>query len=214
MALALDDGGTRADLLAIPSAELNRPHIAPVLFGAMDVFDAPAYWWTGTGEVRALSQTFLGFGEMVGVSEIQLGHIAGARFVDFEIRGDVTRGGPFRDLTRRIQAEPEGIVGRECRLFLGFADLLALDGLALLCPPITLFKSNVLSHPRIRIARDRERQISRITVTAEGPLTRVRKPGNGRLTDAAQKVRAPGDRGLEYVAPLAKNQTLEPGWTR
>jgi len=212
MPLSLDPPGTRADLLAARPG-LSLPGAVPVLLVAMDVFDAPIYWWTGEGDVEALGQTWTGAGQVVSISEITTGHVDGATSVDFGIVGDLEYG-ELRDLRDRLIAQPDGVIGRACHIYLGVMDIHEPFGPGWLFTPTALFISRRMASPRLSARMGEDGMTLRISVTAEGPFTALRKPGYGTYSDAAFKARASGDQAGEYLGEIAKGAKLEPPWRR
>lgn len=198
----------RDDLLAIPDEVLRNGSIAQAVLVHMDFQDAPRRWWTGFGDLTVGGYTWQGLGDLIGISQIESSYALSAREVSFTVAATPEM------LTLALNAQSR-VRDRAVTVYL---QLFANATLASFTPggdeimsgdaigsPMSLFSGTMQ-----RMPYEGEGATSRrITVEAWGIWKRRNAAPRGRWTDADQKARYPGDRGLERL-PLY--WSYETGW--
>lgn len=158
-------------------------------FFAIDIdFDtAPVYIWNGYGNLTIGSKTYLGAGELLSLSEVQ-------ETTEMEARGaSISMTGIPSQYISAALSQPYH--GRACRIYFGIVG-----------SPGTYVEvfSGELDQMNILESNDS----ATIQITAENVLIRLERPVVRRFTDQDQKLRYPGDLGLEFVASLQDKDIL------
>lgn len=157
-------------------------------FVEFDFFEGPLRMWSGVGDKVWAGQTWVGLGDMAGISAIDETSEIAATSVTFTLSSV-----PSSLRALALQARYRG---RECRLWLAIftADFSAITG------TIQIFagRMNTMS---IAAASD---TLSQLTLQAESRLVDLRRARPSRYTDAEQRLLDPTDTGLSRVAKLAE----------
>ena len=154
--------------------------------------------WTGLGTITAGGETWQGTGNMGSITGVEESSNSKAGAVELSLSGaDADILAIFRD---EYEAEAKG---RRATIYMQFfrgADDIPLDA------PAVIWQG-VMSQPSISLSADGTRSVS---VTAESLFSQRRRPKYGLLTDADQKSRFAGDRGLEFITALTNKEVTWP----
>lgn len=181
-------------MTAAAQAALTAPDLRPVLFFEGEFPTAAVRFWAGLGSIDWNGQTWVGAGNLIGVSSVEEG-------TDVVATGlMVTLAGLPPSLVSAVIGDArQGLPGR---IWLGFLDAAG----ALIVDPVQVFAGR-LDVPQI--ADGAENCV--ITISYESRLIDLNRPREFRYTHESQRVLSPGDKGLEYVAAL---QDKELAWGR
>lgn len=153
-------------------------------FFAVDLyFDSPheVFLWTGQGSIEINGKTYLGGGELLGISEI-------AESAEVEALGaNVTLSGMPPELIAKALATP--YQGRDATIYFG----LMADPSAML----EMFSGFIDTMPI-----EEGPEGAQIQISIENKLIDLERPRVAKFTAAHQEARYPGDKGLGYVASL------------
>jgi hypothetical protein len=177
-----------------PAAEaaLTAQDLRPVLFFEGAFPTASVRFWTGLTAIDWNGETWIGAGNLIGISAVEEGTEVAATGLTVSMAGVPTT------LVSAVIADAEqGLPGR---IWIGFLD--PADGLII--DPVQVFAGR-LDVPQI--ADGAETCV--ITITYESRLIDLNRPREFRYTHESQQVLYPGDLGLEYVAGL---QDKEIAW--
>lgn len=141
--------------------------------------------WTGFGEIVWNAQTWTGAGNLLGVSALEeTSDVVASGF-------SVTLSGvPVEYVSLCIADARQGMAGR---IWMG----LLTEAGAVIADP-SLAQAGRLDVPQLK---DDETTCT-ITISYESRLIDLQRPREYRITDQAQKLLYPGDRGLEYVTAI------------
>lgn len=159
----------------------------------MDFVDEPMWAWLGNFDLTTTDgRIWKGIGDVVSVEGggQSLGMVAPS--MSFTIAAT-------EEMLALAKESRNRVYGRRIRVAIQFFD----EDWQTLDQPQVWF-SGVMDHMRIKFAQGGQHLI---TLLAESPFVRRKTPRILPLTDAAQKERYPGDRGLEFVAGL-KDKTV------
>ena len=158
--------------------------------------DAPLRVWPGYGELVAGGQTWLGFGDLVTVSEVSIPEGLVAAKTAFQLSG------VSPEIAAKCAQSDLLVKGRPATLYLQF---FTETGQTLDEPyPILL-----LTMDQLQLTAEGPESRT-VTLSCETPfVTRVR-PRFSYLTDAEQKRRFAGDRGLEFIPSLTNKVVAWP----
>ena len=198
----------RDDLIAIPDELLRNGNIGQAALVFMDFRDSPQRWWTGFGDLNVAGQLWRGLGDLISISEIETSYQVSAQQVSFEVAATQEM------LTLALDAKNR-VRDRAVTVYL---QLFAMDDVEVagsdilsgqpIGSPIALFNGLMMRMPWSAEGPDQRR----ITIEAEGLFFRRNSPPRGRWSDADQKARYPGDRGLERLPLYAGS--YETQWRR
>lgn len=190
----------RDDLIAIPDELLRNGNIGQAALVFMDFRDSPQRWWTGFGDLNVAGQLWRGLGDLISISEIETSYQVSAQQVSFEVAATQEMLVLALDAKNRVRDRAVTV----------YLQLFAMDDVEVagsdilsgqpIGSPIALFNGLMMRMPW---SADGPSQ-RKITIEAEGLFFRRNSPPRGRWTDADQKARYPGDRGLERL-PLYAN---------
>ena len=140
--------------------------------------------WTGYGNITIDGDTFVGSGDLLGISGL-------TESADVQANGvTIALGG--LDSALVASALTEEYQGRACKIYFG-----ALSSGSVIADPYLVFSG------RMDIMTiDDSGSTSDITVTAENRLIDLDRARNRRYTTEDQKIDYPNDRGLEFVTDL------------
>ena len=161
-----------------------------------DFADAPLRVWPGYGELVTGGFTWLGFGDFVSISEVSIPEGLVAAKTSFKLSG------VSPEIAAKCAASDALVKGRAATLYLQF---FTAAGAPLDDPyPVLLLTMDQL---QLTASGPSDRTV---TLNCETPfVTRVR-PRFSYLTDADQKMRFPGDRGLEFIPSLTNKVVAWP----
>ena len=198
----------RDDLIAIPDELLRNGNIGQAALVFMDFRDSPQRWWTGFGDLNVAGQLWRGLGDLISISEIETSYQVSAQQVSFEVAATQEMLALALDAKNRVR---DRAVTVYLQLFamedveVAGSDILSGQPIG---SPIALFNGTMQRMPWSADGPDQRK----ITIEAEGLFFRRNAPPRGRWTDADQKARYPGDRGLERL-PLYSS-AYETTWRR
>lgn len=188
--------GAREDLLAIPDEVLRSGRIGQAALVHMDFLDAPKRWWTGFGDLQVAGQTWQGLGDLITISPISTSYQPSAEQVTFEVAATP-------EMLALALAAKSRVRDRDVTVYLQLFALTDDAGEAgqPIGSPISLFTGTMQNMPWSAHGPTQRT----IRIEAEGLFFRRNMAPRGRWTDADQKARHPGDRGLERL-PLYANE--------
>lgn len=198
----------RDDLIAIPDELLRNGNIGQAALVFMDFRNSPQRWWTGFGDLNVAGQLWRGLGDLISISEIETSYQVSAQQVSFEVAATQEMLALALDAKNRVRDRAVTV----------YLQLFAMDDVEVagsdilsgqpIGSPIALFNGTM---QRVPWSADGP-NTRKITIEAEGLFFRRNAPPRGRWTDADQKARYPGDRGLERL-PLYSS-AYETTWRR
>lgn len=196
------------------TSELTSEVVYPFFAVDLDFESQPVYIWTGYGDLVYEGKTYLGAGQLIGVSSVE-------ETSEIEAKGiTLTMSGIPSSFLALALNEP--YQGRECRLYFGMfynKTLVEQDGDEITNQatlPIAVEKGSanlveIFSGELDQMNISENADTCTIAVTAENVLIKLERPVIRRFTNADQKSRFPQDKGLQYVASL---QNKEIFWGR
>ena len=200
--------GVRDDLLAIPDEVLRQGRIGQAALVWMDFAGGDKRWWTGFGTLETAGHTWEGLGDLISISPISTSYDLSAHPVTFTLACTPEM------LAKALNAKHEV----RDRTVMVYNQLFAVEAQAAFTPgggeiqrgqpigsPFVMFSGSMQRLPWRATATERT-----LTLEAEGMFFRRNAPPRGRWTDADQKARWPGDRGLERLPIYIQYET---GWT-
>lgn len=175
---------------SIPSSiisKLSNDQIFP--FYTVDLlFDnAPVYLWTGLGELTIEPKTYLGMGEILGISEVVETKDVSAKGIIVSISGV-----PSTYLSLALQ---DPYQGRKCIVNLGFMDSWESPNSN---PDLMQVFSGYMDQMNI----EEGPETANINVSVESRLIDLERSRNRRYTSQNQKSRFPNDKAFEFVNSL------------
>lgn len=185
--------GAREDLLAIPDEELRNGSIAEAVLCWMDFGSGAKRWWAGFGQLDHAGHTWLGIGDLFGISDLTTDYAISANAVTFSLTATP-------EMLALAKASKSQVKGRAVVVYSQLFSTLAQDpAVGPWQPkgsPMALF-SGVMG-PMTREKNGPSDR--RLSLQCEGIWTRRGAPPRGLLTDRDQQARHPNDKGLERVA--------------
>jgi len=172
-------------------AEISAAVIRPALLLALDTTGGYVYFWTGLGNLVWDGDTYVGAGELAGISEIRESTDLEAAGLSFHLSG----------VPSALVAVALGSIrqGLAAELRLAFLDA----SLAVIANPILLWEG-FTDVPEI----SEDGQTATISISSEHRLVDLERPRSRRYTDQDQKIDAPTDLGFEFVPGLQDKQIL------
>ncbi|MGA0617416.1 hypothetical protein [Paracoccus sp. KR1-242] len=192
--------GAREDLLAIPDEVLRSGRIGQAVLVHMDFLDSPKRWWTGFGDLEVAGHTWQGLGDLITISEISSTYQVSAQQVTFDVAATP-------EMLALALSAKDRVRDRAVTVFL---QLFAMDDVEVsgseiqhgqpVGSPMALYSGTMQRMPWSATGSNQRT----IRIEAEGNFFRRNMAPRGRWTDADQKARYPGDKGLERL-PLYAN---------
>lgn len=189
--------GVRDDLLAIPDDVLRTGRIGQAALVWMDFAGGAKRWWTGFGNLETAGHTWQGLGDLIGISPIPTNYDLSAQPVTFTLACTPEMLALAINAKARVRD----------RTVMVYNQLFAVEAMASftatgteiqrgqpLGSPFVMFSGSMQRIPWRATADERT-----LTLECEGLFFRRNAPPRGRWTDADQKARHPGDRGLERL---------------
>lgn len=189
----------RDDLLAVPDEVLRSGKIAQALLVHMDFRDNPKRWWTGFGDLSALGYSWQGVGDFVGISEISSSYSLSAEPVVFTVAATP-------ELLKLALTAKDTVKGRAFSVRIAgiMQEGASIDGWSRAEGEVA-YAFSLVTGTMQRMPWSAEGPTTRqIQVECEGLWVKRNAPPRGRWTDADQRARYPGDKGLERL-PLYRN---------
>lgn len=188
--------GAREDLLAIPDDVLRSGRIAQAVLVHMDFRAAPKRWWTGFGDMQVAGHTWQGLGDLIAISPISSSYQVSAEQVTFEVAATP-------EMLALALAAKDRVRDRAVTISLQLFVMEDAEGAARGQPigsPMALYSGTMQRMPWSASGPSQRM----IRIECEGQFFRRNAAPRGRWTDADQKARYPGDKGLERL-PLYVN---------
>lgn len=169
-------------------SEIAAPSVQPILFFYGSFATGDIRLWSGLGNITWDSQTWLGAGSLIQISNIdEPGEIKAQGIV-------VTFTGiPADFISLVLQSVKQNALGR---VYLGF-----LSGGSVVANPWLVFEGR-LDVPII----DEQAETCSIAITYESRLIDLTRARSRRHTEQDQQAEYPGDLGMEYVASLQEKE--------
>lgn len=169
-------------------AALAQPSVRLVGFLEGRFTGGTVNFWTGVGEISFNGKTWIGAGNLVGISEIEESSDVKAIGVTFSLNGI-----PSEIVSAALQDVHQGDP-MDC--WIGAFDV---DTGVLICDPVDdLLFNGKADVPTI----SDDGQTATIAVTAENRLIDLERARERRYTPEDQHIDYPGDKGFDYVAAL------------
>tara|TARA_R110001606_G_scaffold383381_1_gene545649 strand:+ start:253 stop:870 length:618 start_codon:yes stop_codon:yes gene_type:complete len=175
------------EMLEVASAELVRPiYLVKMEFDSEDIF-----LWSGLGNLVYSGDTYIGTGDLMGISPVKESEELTANGIN------ITISGIKQSLVAVARDEP--YQGRKITLFLGAFD----ESADIISSPVILFSGfmDVMS-----ISDSGE--TSTITISAENKLIAFERSSIRRFTAEDQKIEHPADKGFEFVARIQQQEII------
>lgn len=177
--------GVREDLLAIPDDVLRSGQIGQAALVFMDFRDTPKRWWTGFGDLDAGGHRWQGVGDLITISPISTAYDLSAEPMTFTLACTPELLDLSINAKWRVRDRPVTV---SLQLFdMGTKQVLG--------SPFVMFSGTMQRMPW-KASGPTERTL---TLEAEGLFFRRNAPPRGRWTDADQRARYAGDKGLERL---------------
>jgi len=162
--------------------ELDGEAVAPFYAIELEFDDGFTRFWTGYGDIAFGGNTYTGSADLAGVDTAE---------ETTEIRATgakvIVSGVPSTFISLALTEQYQG---GACRIHFGF---LGIDG-SVVADPYMVFEGKM---DVMNIAEASSG--ATVTITAENQLISLGRGAVARYTDADQKIKHPGDRGLEFV---------------
>ncbi len=183
-------------------AKLEGREIGVATLVEMSFRSGVALVWTGRGDLQAAGATWKGVGDLVRISDVTpIVDLSAAQLT-------LTLSGDMPEMLRIIELSASGmeeVEGRYIRLWMQFFDVSG-GAFARLDEPVIAFVGTMRN---IRWVLEGAGMFH-ASLISESPFVGRRQAANGLLTDAEQKRRFPGDKGLEFVSTVAEQRPLWP----
>lgn len=191
--------GARDDLLAIPDADLRAGDVGEAVLVFMDFATGAKRWWTGFGDLDHAGYVWQGTGDVISIGEI-------AASTNLEADALVFSMAATAEMMALVRSASTAVRGRTVQVFSQLFAVNPHDGLMPwqpMGPPLSLFTGTMEQMTFTALAAT-QRQI---TLSCESYFVRRNAPPRGQWSDADQRARHPGDKGLERV-PLYENYSV------
>lgn len=195
--------GAREDLLAIPDEMLRSGRIGQAILVHMDFSDSPKRWWSGFGDMSVGGYTWQGLGDLITISPISTSYQISAEQVTFQVAATP-------EMLALALSAKDRVRDRAVTVYLQlFAmDDVTVDGSGIASgqpvgSPMALYSGTMQRMPWSATGSTQRT----ISVECEGNFFRRNSPPRGRWTDADQKARYPGDKGLERLPIYVNYET-------
>lgn len=159
--------------------------VRPVLLFEQQFRTGTANMWTGVGPLSWGGKTWLGVGDLLSISELEENADISAKGITVSLKGVQSA-----DITLALGEMRRNKPGK---IWLALLD----EAGAVVTAPKIMFSGKLDT-----CIVDDGADTCTISVALESDLIDLERPREVRLTDAEQKARYPGDRGLENIAAL------------
>jgi hypothetical protein len=169
---------------------LRRPHIARLWFGYFDLPSGEAWLHNGVGRITIAGQEYRGVTDPIGGQLVHVGAVEDPRFGQ-AAKVDIIIGGVNVEFFRSVKQDARDLEGRTARLTWAMFDMETGE--------MRLFKTLLpgkMSAPSLHRRGISERYVA---LGVESFWSAQNYPFGGRWTDADQRRRFPGDKGLQFV---------------
>jgi hypothetical protein len=173
------------DLTADFKVEIEGKLVRPIVFVFLDFVADPIYVWSGVGTVSWNGHSWLGVGNLGGVSAVQETADTIAQNITLSLSGIPTE--YLSDVINAVQQNTD------VQVWFGF---LAEDN-SIVADPYQVFWGHI-DVPTVTEGAD----TSTVSITCENPLIDLQRSANRRYTPDDQKIDYPTDKGFEYVASI------------
>lgn len=173
------------DLTVAMQSAVAQGTVRPVLFYEGEFSAGTVRLWTGVGTVTWNGESWLGAGELLDVSPIEVSGDVRASGMSVSLSGM-----PGSLISVVLAQAQQGLAGR---VYVGLMDSAG----AVIADPHLAF-SGRLDVPIIDDAGDR----CTITISYEGRLIDLQRARERRYTDEDQRIEFPHDRGFEFIPSL------------
>lgn len=163
----------------------SSSHIRPFVAVDLDFSGGNVTVWSGLGNITFASTTFVGTGEILGISAITENGSVQANGLNINFNG--------LDSALVSTALTENYQGRSAKVYLGTIT----DAYAVVADPYLLFSGRM---DTMNISDDGEK--ANISVSCESRLIDLNRPKVRRYTQADQKTEFPDDAGLDFISSL------------
>ncbi|MCZ4351528.1 hypothetical protein O4H61_03280 [Roseovarius aestuarii] len=179
--------------------DLRRGDIACTILCQMDFRTNPQNWWLGYGPLTVDGVEYQGTGDVIKLSSMSITYGMSAGMVRF----DIPNASP--EMVARCDGQALEVNSRRCQIFYQLYSLTYEEGEhqgRLIGDPISMFVGLMRDMHSTSTADSRN-----IELEAYGRMSRQAKPPYGRWTDADQRARHAGDKGLALL-PTLKNKAI------
>lgn len=159
--------------------------VRPVLLIEQTFRTGTVYLWTGIGSLSWNSQTWLGMGDLISVSELEENADISAKGVTIGLKGVKSA-----DINTALSEMARNKPGKIRLALVNAAG-------AIISTPKIMFRGKLDTC----IVEDGPETCT-ISIALESELIDLERPREARYTDVEQQKRYPGDRGLENIAAL------------
>tara|TARA_B100000497_G_C7632202_1_gene379981 strand:- start:135 stop:695 length:561 start_codon:yes stop_codon:yes gene_type:complete len=160
-------------------------HIRPFVAVDLAFSGANVRVWTGLGNITFASTTFVGTGEILGISPVTESGAVQANGLNVNFNG--------LDSALVATALTENYQGRSAKVYLGSIT----EAYAVVADPYLLFSGRM---DTMNISDDGER--ANIQVSCESRLVDLNRPKVRRYTQVDQQTEFAGDKGLDFISSL------------
>ncbi len=198
--------GVRDDLLAIPDEVLRSGRVGQAALVWMDFAGGAKRWWTGFGDLEVAGHRWQGLGDLIGISSIDTAYDLSAQPLTFTLA-----------CTPELLALAINAKARvRDRTVMVYSQLFAVEAMAsFTAGGGEVLRGQPLGSPWVMFSGTMQRMPwtasgptqRTLTLEAEGLFFRRNAPPRGRWTDADQRARYPGDKGLERLARYVSFET-------
>lgn len=167
--------------------EIDAAQLSPCLLAKLVLDTGDINLWTGIGDLNYDGDTYLGAGNLIGITPVKETQNLEANGLRMTLNGI-----PSSYVSLALQEEYQN---REVRLYFGVIDTAGnLDAIEIFGGIVDVMELNDTG------------DTASITVSCENELIRLRDPINRFLTPEDQKSRFPNDKGLDYVPTIQDKQ--------
>lgn len=191
--------GARDDLLAIPDDLLRNGSIAEAVLVWMDFATGAKRWWAGFGPLDHAGHIWEGVGDVISISDLTADYQMSASPITFSLAATA-------DILTLVRNSKAAVTGRQVVVYSQLFATVRQNDVGPwqpLAQPMPLFVGTM---GPMTYGADGPVQCQ-VTLQCEGFFARRNAPPRGLWTDADQKARAPGDKGLERVGIYTDYET-------
>jgi hypothetical protein len=164
--------------------EIEGKLVRPIIFVFLDFVDDPVYIWSGVGTVSWNGHSWLGVGNLGGVSAVQETADTIAQNITLSLSGI-----PTEYLSDVIEAVEQNT---DVQVWFGF---FADD--SVVADPYQVFRGHI-DVPTVTEGAD----TSTVSITCENPLIDLQRASNRRYMPDDQRIDYSTDKGFDYVAAI------------
>jgi hypothetical protein len=165
--------------------EIEGKLVRPIIFAFLDFVDDPVYIWSGVGTVSWNGHSWLGVGNLGGISAVQETADTIAQNITLSLSGI-----PTEYLSDVIEAVKQNT---DVQVWFGFL----ADDNSIVADPYQVFRGHI-DVPTITEGAD----TSTVSITCENPLIDLQRASGRRYTPDDQRIDYSTDKGFDYVAAI------------